>query len=173
MRNVVRGEGELICRYEGCGKVCKNEAGLVMHEKRMHRVNEERGRLKCERCGRGFDAEGQRVSHVRSCTGGAYGGEGDRRQCGGCKRWVSRANYARHVRACGRVEVGGAVGGRDVGVGIRRGGQVRMVTCGGCGKEMRAGNLARHQGGGACRVWDPGGGQTPDGGRRPERKEGR
>ena len=30
----------------------------------MHRVNEERGRLKCERCGRGFDAEGQRVSHV-------------------------------------------------------------------------------------------------------------
>ena len=85
----------------------------VMHENRMHRVNEEMGRLKCERCGRGFDAEGQRVSHVRSCTGGAYGGEGDRRQCGGCKRWVSRANYARHVRACGR----GAVG-----VGIRRGG---------------------------------------------------
>ena len=45
-----------------------------MHEKRMHRVNEERGRLKCERYGRGFDAEGQRVSHVRSCTGGTYGG---------------------------------------------------------------------------------------------------
>ena len=73
------------------------------------------------------------------------------------KSWVSRANYARHVRACGRVEVGGAVGGRDVGVGNRRGVQVRMVTCGGCGKEMRAGNLARHQRG-ACRVWDPGGG---------------
>ena len=36
-----------------------------------------------------------------------------------------------------------------------------MVTCGGCGKEMRAGNLARHQRG-ACRVWGPGGGQTPD-----------
>ena len=43
MRNVVRGEGELVCRYEGCGKVCRNKAGLVMHEKRMHRVNEERG----------------------------------------------------------------------------------------------------------------------------------
>ena len=111
MRNVVREEGELVCRYEGCGKVCRNKVGLVMHEKRMHRVNEERGRLKCERCGRGFDAEGQMVSHVRSCRGGAYGGEGDRRQCGGCGRWVSRANYARHVRACGRVEAGGAVGG--------------------------------------------------------------
>ena len=41
-----------------------------------------------------------------------------------------------------------------------------MTTCGGCGREMRAGNLARHQRG-ACRVWDQGGGQTPDGGRRP------
>ena len=53
--------------------------------------------------------------------GGAYGGEGYRRQCGGCKRWVSRANYARHVRACGRVEVGGAVGGWDVRKGDRLG----------------------------------------------------
>ena len=104
-----------------------------MHEKRMHRVNEERGRLKCKRCGRGFDAEMQRMSHVRSCTGGAYGGERDRRQCGGCKRWVSRANYARHDRTCGRVDVGGAGGGQDVGGEIRRGGQVRMVTCRGVG----------------------------------------
>ena len=43
VRNVVRGEGESVCRYEGCGKVCRNKAGLVMHEKRMHRVNEEGG----------------------------------------------------------------------------------------------------------------------------------
>ena len=61
-------------------------------------------------CGGVFDAEGQRVSHVRRYTGGAYGEEGDRRQCGGCRRWVSRANYARHVRACGRVEAGGGGG---------------------------------------------------------------
>ena len=54
VRNVGRGEGELVCRYEGCGKVCRNKAGLVMHEKRMHRVNEERGRLKFERCVEGF-----------------------------------------------------------------------------------------------------------------------
>ena len=113
VRNVVRGEVELVCRYEGCGKVCRNKAGLVMHEKRMHRVNEERGRLKCERCGRGFDAEGQRVSHVRSSTGGAYGGEGDRRQCGGCRRWVCRANYPWHVRACRRVEDGDLWGVRE------------------------------------------------------------
>ena len=30
----------------------------------------------------------------------------------GCKRWVSRANYARHVRACGRL------GGRMLGLGL-------------------------------------------------------
>ena len=35
----------------------------------------------------------------------------DRRQRGGCKRWVSRANYARHVRTCGRVEVVGGCWG--------------------------------------------------------------
>ena len=87
----------------------------------------------------------------------------------GCKRWVSWANYARYVRACGRVEAeeGGCWGAG----GWVWGGQVRMVTCGGCGKEMRAGNLARHQRV-ACRVWDPGGGQTPDGGRRPKWMDG-
>ena len=63
-------------------------------------------------------------------------------------------------RAGGWRRGGGAVGGRDVGVGVRRGGQVRMVTCGGCEKEMRVGNLARHQRG-ACRVWDPGRGANP------------
>ena len=58
------------------------------------------------------------------------------------------------------VEVGGAVGGRDVWVGIMRRGQVRVVTCGGCGREIRASNLAMHQSG-ACRMWDPGGGANP------------
>ena len=45
--------------------------------------------------------------------------EGDRRQCGGCRRWVSRANYARHVRACGRGEAGeGLLGGGMLGLGL-------------------------------------------------------
>ena len=61
----------------------------------------------------------------------------------------------------------GRAGGGLLGLGLGGGGQVRMLTCGGYVKEMRAGNLARHQRG-ACRVWDPRGGQTPDGGRRPK-----
>ena len=147
VKNVERGEGELICRYAGCGKICTNKGKLVMHEKMKHRENEERRRMKCERCGGNFDAEGQRVSHVRSCTGGAYGEKEDRKQCGGCKRWVSQANYARHVRTGGRVDEGGAIGGRDVGVGNRRGGQVRMVTCDGYGRATWPGStspITRH-----------------------------
>ena len=71
-----RGEEELRCRYEGYEKHCGSKAGLVMHDKRKHRVKEERGRLECERSGNSFDAKGQRVSHVRGCTGGEYGGGG-------------------------------------------------------------------------------------------------
>ena len=63
--------------------------------------------------------------------------------------------YARHIKMCGRVDVGGARrgGGMLLEVGLGEGVQVRMVTC---GRDMRVVNLARHQSG-ACRVWDPAG----------------
>ena len=90
VRNVERGEGELICRYEGCGKVCRNKAGLVMHEKRMHRVNEERRKLNCERCGRGFDAEGAEGESREEFYGwGVWGGRKIGGSEGGCKRWLA------------------------------------------------------------------------------------
>ena len=41
---------------------------------------------------KGVRWKGQRVSHLRSCTGGAYNSEGDMRQCVGCERWASQAN---------------------------------------------------------------------------------
>ena len=41
-RNIDRGELDLTCRYEGCGKVCKSKGGLTIHQKRMHRVAEGR-----------------------------------------------------------------------------------------------------------------------------------
>ena len=55
------------------------------------------------------------VVRVGRTGGREIGGSG-----GGCKRWVSRANYARHVRACGRVEVGGGglLGGGMLGLGL-------------------------------------------------------
>ena len=37
--------GGYLCRYEGCGKVCKSGGGRTIHEKRMHRVSEARVRF--------------------------------------------------------------------------------------------------------------------------------
>ena len=44
----VRREIDLRCRYEGCGKVCRNKAGFTQHQARMHRLNDERVRFECE-----------------------------------------------------------------------------------------------------------------------------
>ena len=35
--------GGFLCRYEGCGKVCKSGGGRTIHEKRMHRAGQYRG----------------------------------------------------------------------------------------------------------------------------------
>ena len=97
--------------------------------------------------------EGNRKAHRRTCTGG--GRTDNTRQCGACGAWVSKANYARHVRGC---EARGAVGG--VGIG-REAPQGRRGPCPSCGVEMSVANMARHLR--RCRrVWDPGrGGAAP------------
>ena len=172
-RNERRRQEGFTCRYEECGKVCRSRAGLVMHEKRMHRVHEERVRFECGRCDRMFNAEGNRVNHERTCTGGAQEDERGRRQCGWCDRWIMTGNYARHVRTCeiGRQRQGeGREAGGEVRRGRGRGARVvggrgggrggRRVECDRCGRELLVGNIARHQRN-ACRVWDPGGGASP------------
>ena len=82
--------------------------------------------------------------------------------------WVSRGNYARHVRRCRerrRADTGGSEG--DVGAGggngseARVGGRTRgkVAECQLCGRTLSYSNMARHQM--SCRVWDPGGGPMP------------
>ena len=165
-RNERRRNEGLGCRYEGCDKVCGSRAGLVMHEKRMHRVAEERVKFACRRCGKEFESEGNRKNHEKTCTGGEYEDDRGRRQCGKCEGWYSKANYARHVRSCrggggGAGQPGRGVRERGVGAGRGRAQRGRRGACGRCGREMLAGNIPRHQRGGACRVWDPGGGGKP------------
>ena len=41
----------------------------------------------------------------------------------------------------------------------------RVMECNLCGRVVLAANFARHQD--WCRVWDPGGGRSPDGAKRP------
>lgn len=156
-RNERRGEIDLVCRYEGCGKVCKSKGGLTLHQKRMHRAAPERMRFECDKCGMNVETEGAKKNHEKTCGGG--GRVGRMRECG---RWVTAGNMARHIRGCRagedgrerREQVGGAVGGGEQqGDGRKRG------PCGRCGKVVTLSNMARHQR--SCRVWDPGGGPSP------------
>ena len=140
--------GGYVCRYEGCGKICKSGGGRVIHEKRMHRVSEACVSFECDLCGCEFGTEGNRKAHRRTCTGG--GMTVNKKQCGSCGRWVSRSNYARHVRGCGGVGDGGR-GGAVVG---NRG------PCPRCGVVLSKANMARHLRG-CRRVWDPGGEPRP------------
>ena len=61
-------EWDLVCRYEGCGKVCRSRGGLTLHQKRMHRVVEETVRFGC---GMVLETEGAKSNHERTCGGGA------------------------------------------------------------------------------------------------------
>ena len=155
-RNVGMGVEErgFVCRYEGCLRVCKSKAGRTAHERRMHRVVEERVRFDCGSCGMRLETAGAKRNHERSCTGGRAT-EGQR-ECGGCGLWISRGNYARHVRTCGAAQGGGE---RERG-GRARGGRGVRRQCDRCGRWQSATNMARHQRD-ACRVWDPGGGPDP------------
>ena len=145
---------EFVCMYDGCGKVCRSRAGLTMHQKRMHRAALDRVRFVCEKCGVVCETEGAKVNHERSCGGGRV--DGNVRECEKCGRNVSRANYARHRRACRGGAVGGGTGG---GGGRWRGAGGRTAECSICHRVLSAANMARHER--THRVWDPGSGPNP------------
>ena len=144
--------GGFMCRYEGCGKVCKSGGGRTIHEKRMHRVSEARVIFVCDLCGCEFVTEGNRKAHRWTCTGG--GSTESSRQCGICGGWVSKPNYARHVRRCG------GSGSVSVGRGSGESSGGGRGPCPQCGTMLSVANMARHLR--SCRrVWDPGGEPRP------------
>ena len=127
-----RTEVGLVCGYERCGKRCKTKGGrgLAIHQKRMHREMEGRVKFGCGVCGKDIATEqGVREGSVWELT------------------WVSRGNYARHLRSCG----GGQGGG---------GGWGRTKACEMCGVVLTTRNMARHVDR-FHRIWDPGGGPRP------------
>ena len=158
------------CYWEGCGKICKSRAGLVVHQKRMHRLAEDRVRFNCDRCGTGLETEGARKNHMETCGGGVEM-EGNRRECHKCRRGISKGNYATHVRSCrvvwdpggqeGQVEGNNGRGEIDVGEELGRTFRTRRVICNFCLREQSAANLARHQRG--CGGREPEGDRVPDG----------
>ena len=103
------------------------------------------------------------LMHERTCEGGRVGG--NQRECEECGVWVSRSNYARHVRGC-RDRRGGGLTSEGVAGGAGGGGEGtggwttgRVAECQLCGRTLSYSNMARHQR--SCRVWDPGGGPRP------------
>ena len=69
--------------------------------------------------------EKAKMNHEKICM--SAGVERKRRECARCGNWITKENYARHVRRC-RGKSGG--GGSDAEAGEKRGGEVE-----GCVKE--------------------------------------
>ena len=91
-------EIDLVCKFDGCGMVCKNKAGLTVHQKRLHRAAPERKKFQCGRCEIELETEGARVNHERMCRGERVLEDG-RIECG-CGSRVTRGNISRHRNRC-------------------------------------------------------------------------
>ena len=142
-------EDELVCKQEGCGRRCKSRAGLKIHTKRMHK--EMNIKFTCQRCGMIFNTENNQINHSKTC-GGQRAEDGNLRRCEKCNRDYSKANIARHRRACtAREEDGGArgvvrhpaAGGEEDGARARVH-RPRQKMCPECGNNLSAANMARH-----------------------------
>ena len=146
------------CKYEGCGRTFRTKAGLVIHQKRLHRTVENAPTFRCQKCNGKFRQEATWKNHSKACNGGRI--EGERKECRICNNLVGRANYARHVRSCeqrNNVE-------KERETQDRRSDQASAQTarkyvskrtiCTYCGANVIATNLARHQKSRACMVSD-------------------
>ena len=146
-----RREIDLTCRYEGCGKICRNKAGLTIHQKRMHRAANDRVKFVCDLCHCTLETMAAKIAHEKTCTGGRREVDG-KRECGKCLRRISKNNYARHVKGC-REEDDRE---EDIDDEERVG---RKTRCRYCQRLLSYSNMARHER--TCLLWDPGGGPNP------------
>ena len=110
VRNIERerSDEDLVCEWDGCGKICKSRGGLRIHQKRMH--EEARGRFPCGECGEIFRTENNMINHRKTCGGSQAERQGYKR-CERCGREVTKTNIARHRRACTAREGDGGVRG--------------------------------------------------------------
>ena len=63
---------DLVCRWEGCGKVCLSKGGLTLHQKRVHRAPEDRVRFRYDRCGINLEAQAAKTNHEKTCSKGGW-----------------------------------------------------------------------------------------------------
>ena len=91
-------ELDLVCRWEGCGKVCLCKGGLTLHQKRVLRSPEDRVRFSCDRSRINLETQAAKTNYEKTCTG-LGGGDRGGGSVGIAGGWVSRGNYARHHRS--------------------------------------------------------------------------
>ena len=146
------------CKYEGCGRIFSTKAGLVIHQKRLHRTVENAPTFRCQKCNGKFKQEATGKNHSKACKGGRI--EGERKECRICNNLVGRANYARHVRSCEQRnnvqkerETQDRRSDKSSAQTARKYVSKRTI-CTYCGVNVTATNLARHQNSRACMVSD-------------------
>ena len=67
------------CKYEGCGRTSRTKAGLIIHQKRLHRTMENATTFRCQKCNGKFRQEATWKNHSKACKGGRI--EGERKEC--------------------------------------------------------------------------------------------
>jgi hypothetical protein len=136
----------LRCKWPGCTKICKNKGGLAIHQRRMHGAASSKAVFECDRCHGTFKSENTLINHAKSC-GGSAANDTEMRRCEKCQRDYSKANIARHRKACTAGEGNGGVRG-DVRAQEQARARVyrpKQKPCPDCGRMLAATNMARHQ----------------------------
>ena len=58
------------CKYEGCGRTLRTKAGLVIHQKGLHRTMENATTFRCQKSNREVRQEAALKNHSKACKGG-------------------------------------------------------------------------------------------------------
>ena len=125
----------LVCDFEGCGKVCASKAGLTIHRRKMHEISKEKRVFKCQGCDEEFSQEANLINHKKSC-GGQAASCAEMKKCNNCNKEITRPNFARHRRVCG--------GAPEVQNAQARVYVAKRYVCQGCHKELSASNRSKH-----------------------------
>ena len=145
-------------QIEGCDRTFRTKAGLVIHQKRLHRTMESATTFRCQKCNGNFRKEATWKNQSKACKDGRI--EGERKECRICNNLVGRANYARHVRSCeqrNNVQEERETQDRrsdQTSAQAARKNVSKRTICTYCGADVTATNLARHQNSRACMALD-------------------
>ena len=135
-------EEEFKC--EDCQKICKSKAGLVSHSRTKHNISSQKVTFKCNLCSQIFQFKSNLTTHQTICVG-LLNEDPDMKRCEKCMKLVTRSNFARHMKNCGRGrEEREAAPPREL--------KGERAVCGLCNSNQSKTNMSRHQDSQACQI---------------------